>query len=72
MSRFYGHMNHPRAQPEQPVDEGFVRVVLTNGHEIDARPNSLDEDDTAIYGTTLGGRNFALPLNNLLYIMEGV
>lgn len=71
MSRFYSHMNHPVPLRAQPIDEGFVRVVLTNGHEIDAQPDSLDEDETAVYGTTLNGRNFALPLNNLLYIMEG-
>lgn len=64
-------MNHHKPPQDRPADEGFVRVVLTNGHEIDALPSSLDEDEIAIYGTTLNGRNFALPLNNLLYVMEG-
>jgi hypothetical protein len=64
-------MNHHKPPQDRPVGEGFVRVVLTNGDFFEAQPDSLDEDETAIYGTTLNGHNFALPLNNLLYVVEG-
>ena len=52
--------------------DAFVRLYLTSGDMIDADAASVEEDEGAIYGTTFDGRNFVLPINNLLYATECV
>ena len=83
MSKFYGH-KAPKPQPaSQPASQPdnflsrphidtpcLVRFVLRDGLDIIARGETLEEEDDVIFGLLEHGMNFALPVQNMLYVRE--
>lgn len=59
-------------QPMPPLsDEPKVIFVLVDSTVLHAKLGDLEEDEDCIYGTLLGGKAFAVPINNVLYCVEG-
>ena len=83
MSKFYGH-KAPKPQPaSQPASQPdnflsrlhidtpcLVRFVLRDGLDIIARGETLEEEENVIFGLLEHGMNFALPIQNMIYVRE--
>ena len=86
MSKYYGpkplpaRMPPPESQPASQPDNFLsrlhidtpclVRFVLRDGLDIVARGETLEEEDEVIFGLLEHGMNFALPIQNMLYVRE--
>lgn len=61
----------PMSEFMQPFRKcASVAFVLHTGHEIEARADGLDDDGEVIYGLTIDGRNFAVPIASVSYAVE--
>lgn len=77
MTRFYPAQKQKKNTPSTPELTDMcsifstVTFVLKSGVHLSTDAESVEEEDDHILGTLVDGRHFALPTQNIDYLIEG-